>query len=402
MTLLSPVLIVAAILLPFLLTTITDPNLKTVTVFDQTGKYASAFQSNESYHFEMIGEAKADANNYALIIISDDLAVNPDAVCIYAENQVGLEFKSYVAGLLNSFVEDEKLTSYNIPNLKQLIEQSKTSVNIRTVQWSEDGTKGVETSSEVALIVGMIAAFLIYMFVLIYGAQVMRGIVEEKTNRIVEVIISSVKPFQLMMGKIIGIALVGLTQFLIWIVLTVAIVAAIGVGSVNPSDLQETALLSTQSAQEQLSAQLLASLSFFDFKAITIYFVIYFLCGYLLYASLFAAIGAASDTETDTQQFMIPLMIPIIFALYAAIYSASSPDAPLAFWTSIIPFTSPIVMMVRIPMGVALWEILLSLLVLFSSFVATTWIAAKIYRTGILMYGKKITYKELWKWLRAK
>ena len=253
-----------------------------------------------------------------------------------------------------------------------------------TIQWSENSEEK-EKFAESALIIGMATAVLIYFFILIYGAQVMRGVVEEKANRIVEIIISSVKPFELMIGKIVGIALVGLTQFLIWAVLIVVLLAAFG-NNINA--------FSVDSMTPVFSS--------FNFAAILFFFIIYFLGGYLLYASLFAAIGAASDNETDTQQFMLPVILPVLFALFAAIHSMNNPDGSLAFWTSMIPFTSPIVIMVRIPMGVPAWELIVSILLLLLSFIGTTWIAAKIYRTGILMYGKKVNYREVWKWMKYK
>jgi len=264
-----------------------------------------------------------------------------------------------------------------------LLKEADVQIDEQSIQWAENG-EGEETSSESALIIGMATAILIYFFILVYGAMVMRGVVEEKTNRIVEIIVSSVKPFELMTGKIVGIALVGLTQFSIWAVIAVILV-----------NFTEISTISIQSVIPALSTVNVFEIAFF--------FVIYFLSGYLLYASLFAAIGAMSDSETDTQQFTLPVVLPVVFAMLAAVYSASNPDGQLAFWTSLIPFTSPIVMMVRIPTGsVPAWELILSVSLLLFSFVGTTWMAAKIYRTGILMYGKKITYREIWKWIRHK
>jgi len=254
--------------------------------------------------------------------------------------------------------------------------------------------------------IGMISAFMIYMFIVIYGAQVMSGVVQEKTSRIVEVIISSVKPFELMMGKIIGIAMVGLTQFFLWVLLTVVISTVAGSfigGKVDANALQQAnsiGIQATPTASPSQMQEMVAMLNGFDFAQIVVLFVLYFLGGYLLYASLFAAVGSAVDSETDTQQFSLPLTLPIIFAIYAAIYSAQNPDGPLALWCSMIPFTSPIVMMVRLPFGVPTWQIVLSLLILVLSFIGTTWMAGKIYRTGILMYGKKVTWKEMWKWVK--
>jgi ABC-2 type transport system permease protein len=364
-----------------------DTGVKNIAVIDQTGKYESAFQTNETYRFHFLNQpihsVQEEKDYYALIVISDDLAKDPSGVSIYSENQIGLELRSYIAGILNAFVEDEKLKQYNIPHLKEIVEEAKTHVEIKTIKWSDSGAE-VETSSELTLVIGMVTALLIYFFLLVYGAQVMQGVLEEKTNRIVEIIVSSVKPFELMSGKIIGVALVGLTQFLIWIVLAAGLWSAFG----------DVSTFSFSSIAPALSS--------FDFATMLIFFIIYFLGGYLLYASLFAAIGAASDNNTDTQQFLLPVMLPIIFAMIAAMHCANNPDGPLAFWTSFIPFTSPVVMMVRIPAGVPAWELIVSVAVLLLSFIGTTWVAAKIYRTGILMYGKKITYGEIWKWIKYK
>jgi ABC-2 type transport system permease protein len=343
----------------------------------------------------------------ALLLISDDLAKNPKAASLYSDKQVNMELKKYISGLLNQHVEQQKLASYNIPNLKEMVEKSKTNIDIPTIKWGDDGQEK-EGSAELALVIGMISAFVIYMFIVIYGAQVMSGVVQEKTSRIVEVMISSVKPFELMMGKIIGIAMVGLTQFMLWVVLTIAI--SMAAGSLMGSDMDMNSLQQANQMGMQTSMpvnqnpdeiqQLFSMLSGFDFTQIIVLFVVYFLGGYLLYASLFAAVGSAVDNETDTQQFSLPLTLPIIFGIYAAIYSAQNPDGPLAFWCSMIPFTSPIVMMVRLPFYVPAWQIILSLSILALSFIGTTWMAGKIYRTGILMYGKKVTWKEMWKWLR--
>ena len=277
----------------------------------------------------------------------------------------------------------ENMNKSETKEIELLLKESSIEVKEQVVQWSENSA-GKETFEESALIIGMTTAVLIYFFILIYGVQVMRGVVEEKVNRIVEIIVSSVKPFELMIGKIVGIALVGLTQFLIWAVLIVILLAAFGNNALSVDSIA------------------LSAFSSFNFAAILFFFIIYFLGGYLLYASLFAAIGAASDNETDTQQFMLPVIFPVLFALFAAIQGANNPDGSLAFWTSLIPFTSPIVMMVRIPAGVPAWELIVSVLLLLFSFIGTTWVAAKIYRTGILMYGKKVNYREIWKWMRYK
>lgn len=414
LTLLMPLLFVALIFTPIWLATLKDGEVKLVAVVDQTGKYESVFTDNDAYNFELIGEpidslrtSEKRSDYEAIVVISNDLATTPEAVTIYSEKQVNIELKNFIEQGLSSFVEKEKLLSHNIPNIQEIIDESQANVHVNTIKWSEDGSEEI-SSSEVAIAIGMVFTMLIYMFIFVYGAQVMSSVVQEKTNRIVEVLICSVKPFELMMGKIISIALVGLTQFGIWLLLTIGLVMVAGQflgGSINPETMVNVEQMSDAAAIQQASSELnfdnimAMIMSVNPFELIS-YFIIYFIGGYLLYASIFAAIGSAVDNETDTQQFMLPVTIPIIFAIYAAIYGAQNPDGPLAFWCSMIPFTSPIVMMVRLPFGVPMWEKLLSVAILIASFIGTTWMSAKIYRTGILMYGKKPSWKEMWKWLK--
>jgi len=415
LTFLTPILFAGMITVPLWLSSIKDSNKKHIIVIDKTNSYSQVLKSNETYVFDFVDKPVAEIkkentdkgeNEFtALLLISGDLSKNPKAAALYSDKQVNLELKSYISGMLSKFVEEQKLAAYNIPDLKEMVEKSKANIDIPTIKWGDNGQEK-EGSAELALGIGMISAFVIYMFIIIYGAQVMAGVVQEKTSRIVEVIISSVKPFELMMGKIIGIALVGLTQFFMWVILTGGILFVgtrfIG-GGMDMSSIQQANQLGMQSTVTQNPGeiqQLFAMLHGFDFMQIILLFVLYFLGGYLLYASLFAAVGSAVDSETDTQQFSLPLTLPIIFAIYAAIYSAQNPDGPLAFWCSMIPFTSPIVMMVRLPFDVPAWQIVLSLTILVLSFIGTTWMAGKIYRTGILMYGKKVTWTEMWKWLK--
>ena len=416
LTFLTPILFAVMIAVPLWLSSIKDSTKKHIVVIDKTHSYSQVFKNNETYVFDFVDKPveeikkenadKKDDEFTALLVITDDLSKNPKAIALYSEKQVNMELKSYISGKLNKQVEQQKLEAYNIPNLKDMVERSRTDIDIPTIKWGDNGQEK-EGSAELALVIGMISAFVIYMFIIIYGAQVMAGVIQEKTSRIVEVIISSVKPFELMMGKIIGIALVGLTQFFMWVILTGSILFIgsrfLGSGT-DLASMQQANQMGIQSMTATQSPgemqQLFAMLHGFDFMQIIVLFVLYFLGGYLLYASLFAAVGSAVDSETDTQQFSLPLTLPIIFAIYAAIYSAQNPDGPLAFWCSMIPFTSPIVMMVRLPFDVPAWQIILSLSILVLSFIGTTWMAGKIYRTGILMYGKKTTWKEMWKWMK--
>jgi len=414
LTFLTPILFVGMISLIVWLGGIKDDKVKTIAVIDKTHLYEKVLKSNESYSFQFVNapvdeikkQTKDNGQFTALLYITDNLIDNPKAVTLYSEKQVNMELKGYITGLLNKYVEEQKLAAYNIPHLKEMVEKSHTEIDLKTIKWAENG-KDKEGSAELALTIGMLSAFIIYMFIVIYGAQVMNGVVQEKTNRIVEVMISSVKPFELMMGKIIGIAMVGLTQFLMWVILTGVISAAVGslfVGSIDVNSMHQMGQVGMQTAPVNAMPSemqsLFTALSGVNYFQIVGLFIVYFLGGYLLYASLFAAVGSAVDNETDTQQFSMPIMLPIIFAIYAGIFAAQNPDGPLAFWCSMIPFTSPIVMMVRLPFDVPVWQILLSLTILILSFVGTTWMAGKIYRTGILMYGKKVSWKELWKWLK--
>ncbi|HEY0895543.1 MAG TPA: ABC transporter permease, partial [Sphingobacteriaceae bacterium] len=243
-------------------------------------------------------------------------------------------------------------------------------------------------------------------------AQVMRGVIEEKTSRIIEVIVSSVKPFQLMMGKIIGIGLVGLTQFLLWIILSTTLTGVAGrqllkdrVETVSTGNGKTDAVAATQSQMEQdgMGAEIMAAMKTINFTYVLTTFLIYFLGGFMLYSALFAAVGSAVDSETETQQFMFPITLPLLFTYIMSFsFIVNNPDSTLSFWLSIIPFTSPIAMMVRLPFGVPEWQLALSIVLLIAGFILTTWVAARIYRVGILMYGKKTSYKELAKWFMYK
>jgi ABC-2 type transport system permease protein len=327
------------------------------------------------------------------------------AVVLYSESQPGLEVVGGIESTIEKEINDQKYIEAGIDPDKLAAIRTEVTVGTRDME-------DQETSTPLASGLGFAGGFLIYMFIFIYGAMVMRGVLEEKTSRIVEVIISSVKPFQLMMGKIIGVALVGLTQFLLWVVLTMAIFTAVGSSLSGDRPDREIVQSVVQSGQLNGSEQLQQMQNEDTFSKVSDMiatvnlplmigmFIFYFLGGYLLYSALFAAIGAAVDAETDVQQFMLPITLPLVISYVAAINVLNNPQGTIAFWFSLIPFTSPIVMMVRIPFGVPWHEVVLSMLFLIGGFIFTTWLAGKIYRVGILMYGKKTSYKELWKWIR--
>lgn len=406
MTLVIPFIFIALGAVPALLSQIKDSQTKEVAVIDETGKYLPVLKSNETYHFMPVMNAdetpldyyKSHSKElYAILMINGDLLQDPKQITLFSEKTISMGLKNDIANQLNEYLTNEKIASYNIPDLKEIIDNSKVKLNIETVKW---GTEGEETksSAEAASGIGLVATMLIYMFIFAYGGMVMQGVMQEKTNRIVEVMVSSVKPFELMMGKIIAVGLVGLTQFLIWVVLIAGGFAVLGIGTMLTAD--PSAMIQVEGADLGMMQEIQQLIAGINVMQILGFFLIYFIGGYLLYAALFAAIGSMVDQDADTQQFMIPVTMIILFAFYAAIYSIENPDGPLAFWCSIIPFTSPIVMMVRLPYDVPAWQMILSIALLFGTFVATTYFAGKIYRTGILMYGKKATWKEVAKWLK--
>ncbi len=439
MTFLTPILMAALIVTPIFLASIKDDEERVVAVVDQTGLYEEFFEGlrNEECRFEVIkstvdGQQSTDFNllpfgtppkpggeyelstlnsrlsaDYsAFVIISDDLSVNPSAMTIYSEKQVPSGIRRFIEAALEDYIEGQTLASYNIPKLKEMISDAKVDVKVTTYKLSEDGV--TTSDSDIASVIGMLTTMLIYMFIFVSGAQVMNSIVQEKVNRIVEVMICSVRPWELMWGKIIAVGLTCLTQIALWVVLTLLIVGvAMGVMDI-PLDSSQVAMpnahqladVSAQGLNGQFDSQYISSLLSIDWVFVLTMFVVYFIGGYLLYSSLFAAIGAAVDNEADTSQFMMPITIIVLFALYAGIYSAENPDGPLAFWCSMIPFTSPMVMMVRVPFDVPMWQLWLSLGLLVLTIVGTIWLSAKIYRVGILMYGKKPTVREIVKWLK--
>ncbi|MBC5642505.1 ABC transporter permease [Parabacteroides sp. BX2] len=413
LTLLTPFLFAALVFVPLWLSTIKGDEVRNVAIIDTTGKYASLFENNESFHFihsdKTLDEYRqgGDKEVFAFLSITDDLLNNPKAATLYSEKQVPAELSRLVNQTLSKQLESEKLVSFNIPNLKEIIRESKINFNVQTIKWSEDGKESA-SSATVASVIGMVFTFIIYMFIMMYGAMVMQGVMEEKTNRIIEVMISSVRPFDLMMGKIIGIGFVGLTQVFLWGIITTILVSVGGFmfsGGVDVASLQAGPQMGMMDANALASSsgnEIMGIINSINIAEIGISFIIYFIGGYMLYASIFAAIGSAVDSQEDTQQFMAPVTIFMIFALYAGIYSMENPDGPLAFWCSMVPFTSPIVMMVRIPFEIPLWEKLLSVSLLYTSAIGIVWLSAKIYRVGILMYGKKPSIKEMVKWIKYK
>ena len=417
MTILGPILMASVFILPIILATMSEGATRNIMVLDETGIFYGKFKDEDNLKFQYtvvdLETAKDElriTDHYALLYIPKTEVSIPSSAILYSDKQPSINVITYIKGVMRKEVESLKLSASGID--EEVLRSIKSTINLATIKIDESGQEE-ESYTGVSMGLGIFAGLLIYFFIFIFGAQVMRGVIEEKTSRIVEVIVSSIKPFQLMMGKIIGIALVGLTQFLLWVVLTFAIVSVFQVAmseKMIPEDVQkiiptESQLVPPPAEKEQTPVEqdeltvVLEVIRSINFEVMIFSFLFFFLGGYLLYASLFAAIGSAVDTEADTQQFMMPITIPLILAIIMAQFVIQNPDGPIAFWFSIIPLTSPVVMMVRIPFGVPMLDIYLSMGLLIAGFIGTTWLAAKIYRTGILMYGKKINYRELWKWI---
>ncbi len=397
MTIVGPLLMAALMIVPTYLANKTQ-ELRTIAIEEDGFEFTNQIEDTDFLHFSKIPTEEAtllkndfsESNYYALLYIEED------NFTLYSNQQISLTVSKAIENQLEQIIEHQKLKAAGID--LTILSEAQSTVHITTKIITEDGST-TNSKAEASMGIGFICGILIYMFIFMYGTMVMRGVIEEKTSRIVEVIISSVKPFQLMMGKILGVALVGLTQFALWILLTIAIASVAELMFMDASSMT-TELNSTQ--QSILLSELSNLTGGINLMQIFVSFIFYFLAGYLMYSSLFAAVGSAVDAEADTQQFVLPITIPLILAFILIQPIMENPDGPLAFWMSIIPFTSPVIMMVRLPFGVANWELALSMGVLILSFILTTYLAGKIYRTGILMYGKKTSYKELWKWLSYK
>jgi ABC-2 type transport system permease protein len=438
MTIIGPVLFAALIVVPGWLTQVEDKDVKLIAVVesDATGQpvpdslqfFRDVIPNKENIRFTYLNNMRLqdllktfEATQYdGVLFLPHSLisAGSKTSVEFYYRKPPSLGMEVHISKSLEDFLFNNKLIVKNIP--AETIQSLKTQVDLNRIDWKNWPDKRAD-ATDVKRGMGYVGGFLIYLFIFMFGAQVMRGVLEEKTSRVVEVIISSVTPFQLMMGKIVGIALIGLTQFVAWLILTFGIAsiaqqaflpkpAMIRTEQAAPTDIMNSgagvAEVTKPPDDKAEAAMMLGGimnqLGQVNLILVIGAFIFYFMGGYLLYGSLFAAIGAAVDNETDTQQFMLPITIPLILGLFVMINSFLNPSGKLAVWFSIIPLTSPIVMMARIPFGVPVAQLLASAAALIVTFMGTTWLAAKIYRTGILMYGKKVSYRELWKWISYK
>ena len=415
-TTLMPALMIVLMIAPALIMEYSRGEQKTIAVIDDSGLVAPQLQSNEELRFEPTDLTTEEArrsltDRFGVLYIGSDILENPSDVKLYANASSSLSIESNITGQIEDILEAEKLKAYHIDNLQQILDEVKTTVTLQTFR--NDKSQEAESqaqSSTVATAAGYILGFVLYMFLLIYGSMVMQSVIEEKNNRVLEVVVSSVRPFDLMLGKILGVALVAVVQVLIWGVLIFA-VGAIVLPQLMPAEMMAGVQAMQQgmpdaAAMGDMDPEMLQAVA-----AVTDtgYILKIFVClllfvfgGYLLYSAMFAAVGSAVDNVQDASQLQMPVTLPIILALLMMLAVIKDPNSSLAFWFSIIPFTSPVVMMARIPYDIPLWEIVLSLVILYASFVAMVWFAGKIYRVGIFMYGKKPTFKELLKWVRYK
>lgn len=412
-TFLAPLFFAALMFLPAILMENSDKfdEKRNIAVCDESGMFVGKFDNTEINTFIYIDNSIDEAKqlvkdgvyNGVVYIPATSLSV-PTSAEIYSMKQLPMSLSSHIRSSMKQVVEHQKLLASGID--PAIVKASATTINLQSIKMDEkDGEQ--KSFSEFEFILGLFLAVIIYFVIFIFGSQVMRGVIEEKTNRIIEVIVSSVKPFELMMGKIIGIALVGLTQFLLWGVLTLAITGiasaflptqdVFSAGTVMTEQIAEASATADDSG---MLTEVFEVINSINFKDIIWCFLLYFIGGYFLYSAMFAAVGAAVDNETDTQQFVTPISLLLIIPMVSSSIIAAAPDSSFALWMSMIPFTSPVGMMLRIPFGVPIWQIAVSVVILYATFILFTWFASKIYRTGILMYGKKVSWKEIIKWIK--
>ena len=433
-TFLGPIFFAAIAVLPSVIMFMAEDKGKQVAVIDESGIVMPMFVDTDAidyidctgHQLDSLKSCLVDLGYDALVHISPiEADTKSVSVTAYSSSPMSVDMKAAISSRVDDAVEDYRLSQYEIDDLKQIMKDVKFSSTVTTYTLGEDGEEKI-TSSEVYMIISLVLSMIIYFFVAMFSGMVMQSVIEEKASRVVEVLVSSVKATELMFGKIIGVACVALTQFLLWIVLTLVIVAGVssfvGLDSmmnsatvqteqmtqltdqlgVDPEAMQMAMPDPSSIAQNSEFSAVLSTLKDLNYGMLLFSFIIYFVLGYLMYASFFAAIGSAVENEADTQQLSIPVTIPLMLGFFIAFYAFKAPDSAVVFWGSMIPFTSPIVMLARIPFGVPVWEVALSMSILVATFIACGWASAKIYKIGILMFGKKTSFKDLWKWLRMK
>lgn len=414
-TLLTPLLMIGLMVAPMLIMSYSDSEQKRVAVIDESGIVAEHLHGNDEIAFDVVSLPVATARkefkgHFAILHIGKDIMSNPADVRLYTNSSSSIMVENAIETEIEAVIENEKLKVHNIENLPQILALIKTDVSMQSFKNDEetDEDEAKSSSSVVATVIAYILSFMLYMFLLIYGAMVMQSVIEEKNNRVLEVMVSSVRPFELMMGKILGVACVAVLQIVIWIVLIVGVCYLL-LPHILPEEISSALMLLKQGVPVEAAQggadvgllQAIMALTDIGYLAtICASLLLFMVGGFLLYAAMFAAVGSSVDNAQDAQQLQLPITIPIILALLVMLSVINDPTSGIAFWFSMIPLTSPIVMMARIPYEIPLWEIILSLVVLYATFVAVVWLASKIYRVGILMHGKKPGFKELWRWMR--
>lgn len=413
-TLLMPLFFAAISVAPTLIMLYAKGDTKTISVIDNSGIVAPMLESNEDVAFVTIDggdlqeelKKSLESDDFGLLYIGEDIVNNPNNVQLYTNTSSSMLVEESIADQIEEIVEAERLKEYNISDLKQILEKIEVDISLSTFRNDKENTA---SSSAASSFIGIALGFVLYFFLIVYGSIVMQSIIEEKSSRILEVLVSTVRPFDMMMGKILGVAAVAVTQIVIWGVLIVAI-SALLVPAIMPDDILASveaikggadvmALASNGVDVETVAA--LASITNTAYIAKMVALLVLFMVGgFLLYAAMYAAVGASVDTAQDAQQLTTPIMLPIIIAFIILTMVMNDPNSPIVVWSSMIPFTSPIVMMGRIPSGIPTWEIIISLVLLYSTFVVMVWLAGKIYRVGIFMHGKKPSFKDLYRWLK--
>lgn len=396
-TLVVPLLMIAMMFAPALIMLFSESESKTVAVIDETGILAARLKSNDEIKFvftgdESIDEARTNDGYDAILVLGSKAIEKPqDAVILYSHGSLTMVSDSYISGQVCDAIEDVRLKAYNIENLEKILREVKVDITMPIIDIDKE--EDTATSSVLSYILALVMDMMLYMFILIYGQMVMTSIIEEKTNRVLELVVSSVKPQWLMLGKIIGVGLVAITQILIWT----------GILGLCSSFALPMMAAMPEAATEPEFAGIIAQLSDIGFIiSLAVYMLLFFIGGYLFYSAIFAAIGSAVDNIQDASQLTSIATMPVIIGIIASMSVINNPTSDMAFWLSVIPFTSPMTMMSRLPFGVPAWEIIVSLVVLYISFMLLIWVCAKIYRVGIFMYGKKPTLVEIIRWARYK
>ena len=412
-TLLMPLLVVALMVAPSLVMVFATGDTRHVAVVDHSGMIAPSLENSSEVVFEPTDLSADEARTvltdiFGVLEIGPDIMTNPNDVKLYTNTSSSMLVEENIRSQIADIIEREKLKKYDIHNLPEILKEVETTVSLQTFRNDGEGDSEAQ-SSVISTGIGFVLGMILYMFLIIYGGMVMQSVIEEKNSRVLEVMVSSVKPFDMMMGKILGVAAVAAVQVLIWGVLICG-VSALAMPALIPSDImqsveamQQGTLDMTQTDMDVDMLRVIGTATDFGYLAsIFVWLLLFIIGGYLLYSAIFAAIGSSVDSVQDAQQLQTPVMMPIIFSIIIMMTILNDPNSTLAVWCSYIPFTSPVVMMARIPSGVPVWQIAVSLVILYATFVAAVWFAAKIYRVGIFMYGKKPSFKELWKWVRYK